>query len=85
MTPNQVVVTLQVESGQYAADYELPATLPVSKLSDLLLSVLVQQHPQLFGRWKRLRFIWNGAALKGNDTLAALGIWDGSILHIGEG
>lgn len=85
MTPNQVIVTLQTQSGQFSADYELPSALPVSKLSALLLNVLEQQYPQLFGRWKSLQIILNGTALKENDTLAARNVWDGSILSLREG
>ena len=84
MSPDYVVVTLRTASGSFESDYELPANLPVERLSQLLLVGLAQQSPRLFGGWKDLFFRREGRLLRAQDTLSALGVWDGSVLTIGE-
>ena len=37
MTPESFIVTLRTPSGGFEGDYELPADLPVERLSQLLL------------------------------------------------
>ena len=84
MTPESFIVTLRTPTGGFEGDYELPADLPVERLSQLLLESLVQQQPRRFGSWKGLSLAWNGQKLRDGDTLSARGIWDGSILTIEE-
>lgn len=84
MTPESFIVTLRTPTGDFEGDYELPADLPVERLSQLLLEGLAQQEPRRFGSWKGLGLAWNGQKLGDGDTLSARGIWDGSILTIEE-
>ena len=85
MVPNQVIVTLQTDSGSFCGDYELPARMKTEKLGRQLLEVLKQQYVNRFGNWENLQFVWNGSKLNDTDTLSEQGIWDGSILTIREG
>ena len=82
MHPEQVIVTLHTESGQFEADYELPASLKAEKLNKLLLTTLAQQNPQQFGSWQGLRLYHNGAPLPDHCSLADRSLWDGSGLMI---
>lgn len=84
MTPESFIVTLRTPTGGFEGDYELPADLPVERLSQLLLEGLAQQEPRRFGSWKGLGLAWNGQKLEDGDTLSARGTWDGSILTIEE-
>ena len=84
MTTESFIVTLRTPTGGFEGDYELPADLPVERLSQLLLEGLAQQEPRRFGSWKGLGLAWNGQKLGDGDTLSARGIWDGSILTIEE-
>ena len=84
MTPESFIVTLRTPTGGFEGDYELPADLPVERLSQLLLEGLAQQESRRFGSWKGLGLAWNGQKLGDGDTLSARGIWDGSILTIEE-
>lgn len=84
MTPNMVIVTIQTNSGQCWGDYELPATLPVSKFRGLLLQALVQHAPHQFNSWqgRELTLSFQGKPIPEGDTLAAHGVWDGSFVTV---
>lgn len=85
MAPEQVIVTIQTESGSFSGDYELPANIPAGRLSKLLLEALVQRSPQQFGHWKGLELVCGGSVLSEKETLTSRSIWDGSVVNIREG
>lgn len=84
MTPDQVIVTLQIEGGSSLGDYELPTGFPAKQLAFQLLGILKQQSPELFRTWNTLHMSYHGQRLQEGDTLESKGIWDGSYLTISQ-
>lgn len=84
MTVDYVIVTAFFPSTGKKIDFELPAFLPVSELCPKLLETLKGMAPQEYIRVHKIEIWWNGKKMKENDTLAAQGAWDGSILEIRE-
>lgn len=81
MTPQSVIVTLNLDTGTTLGDYELPANLPIAQLGALLLDALMPQYSKLLSGWKGLRFSC-GQSLNPDQTLAHCGIWDGSVVTL---
>lgn len=86
MNPENVIVTLRDGAGHYAADYELPANAPLQEYEILLLEELAYQAGHCFGGWRGLYLVTEaGEEIRGNDSLAAHGVWDGGILTVVRG
>lgn len=91
MTPDKVIVSVEIQGGGFCGDYELPANVPLKDFQRLLLEALVQHFPQ--NPAVRL-CLEEGAVLcrkdgknlreviPEEDTLAAHGVWDGSSLAV---
>lgn len=75
-----VIVTLRLHPKDASLDMELPAFLPMEELADKVLETLRVMHLVNFNDAQSLRFSLHGKAVRGEDTLASLGLWDGSIL-----
>lgn len=84
MFPEKVILTIQDEQGRFSGDFELPASLPIERLTKPLLAQLTRQARAVFAGWQDLRLTAGGLMLDGTQTLAAYGFWDGSILTARE-
>lgn len=74
-----VIVTVVLPGEQL--DMELPAFLPAAELCRKLAETLRAYRPELYGSVFQLTLRSGQRFLKENETLASLGIWDGSIIH----
>lgn len=74
-----VIVTLQI--GCNEMDMELPTLLPIAELNIRILETLRVLFPQRYNEWKAITLCYNGGILEPMQTLASLGIWDGSFLQ----
>jgi len=61
---------------------ELPSFMPLEELSDKIVGSLRSMNPMAFGQMTGIRAEHNGRPLTDSETLAASGLWDGSILDI---
>ena len=77
---DRVIVTLQIENSRTQVDLELPANVPAGQLLPHLLGYLRTQAPGVVRGFDGGELLYRGTALGERDTLAAHGIWDGSIL-----
>ena len=81
--PENVIVTVRSRSLNLEEDVRLPA--------DGLFENWLPELAWVLNRYRRtyldphaLAVSYNGRRLKPNDTLASLGIWDGSVLWLEE-
>lgn len=79
---DNVIVTALLPFGEAQLDLELPAFYPVQDLTPKLLETLKLMQPQFYTGIQDLALIWRDQQLRGGDTLASVGVWDGSILNI---
>jgi len=77
-----VILTLRFRPGSKALDMELPSFMPMHALCDKIAESLRAMNPMAFGQMTGIRAEHNGRPLASSMTLAALGLWDGSILDI---
>lgn len=81
--PEKAIVTVQAPEWGYAADVELPVNMPLHQLRIGLLRLLREKAPRLFSRAAEICLLYNGKTLDDDrQTLASLGIWEGSILTL---
>ena len=71
-----VIVTLRM--GHEDMDMELP---PIAELKVSILQTLRTLYPRSYSGCKAITLRSNGMILSPTQTLASLGIWDGSILQ----
>lgn len=79
-----VMITLRTEKGDFEADFELPAKMPLKRFSALILQSLLNTSPQQFGGWTNICLSHLGKPLNAEKSLADACIWDGQILTIQE-
>lgn len=84
MIPEEVIVTIQTDSGSFAADFSLPTAISMEKFTGLLLEALKKRDVRQFGSWKGLKLYRKGFLLRESKTLADYCVWDGSILTVRE-
>lgn len=46
MTPDKVIVSIEIQSGDFCDNYELPANVPLKDFQRPLLEALIQRFPQ---------------------------------------
>ncbi len=79
---DNVIVTAALPFNELQLDFELPAFYPVESLAPKLLETLKLMQPQCYAGVHGLELFWRNQRLRGGDTLASVGVWDGSILKI---
>lgn len=79
--PAKVLVELYAPTLDYRNDALLPSHMTVANLRIGLLRLLREKERRFF-KATNIMIFHNGKQLKDNDTLASLGIWDGSILEL---
>lgn len=78
---SKAVVTLICEG--FAADYELPVSIPIAELSDRLLLVLQNEAPKVFAKCKKLWFGSEyGVFLNEKASLNDYGVCAGSKIRL---
>ena len=82
--PENFIVTVSNHQGTLEIDLQIPARLKVAEFSDKLLQILKILDEQEFRRWARVQLNFNGRALRGNETLASAGVFDGSRITVAE-
>lgn len=75
-----VIVTVRLHPGGRSLDMELPTFLPIAQMEQRFLEVMRERDPLHWGRMSAVSFRKGDRVLAGDTTLAASGIWDGSIL-----
>lgn len=81
--PENVIVTVHLKRLNLEADVRLPADSVFENWLPELTWVL-NQHRGTYLDPRALTVSYNGRELQSNDTLASLGIWDGSVLWLEE-
>jgi len=76
------IVTIRIERLDWQVDLELPANLPLKELSGKILETLKLYREDLFEEVSALRLFYMDRELDREGSLAAYGIWDGSILEV---
>lgn len=79
---DNVIVSADLPFVEARLDLELPAFYPVESLTPKLLETLRLMQPQYYTGVHGVELLWRDQRLRGSDTLASVGIWDGSILKI---
>ncbi len=78
MKVESVLVTVMLADTGEELDMELPAFLPAGELSRRLLETLRGYRPGRYEGAEGLSLVWRGRRLGEDDSLASVGIWDGS-------
>ena len=81
--PENVIVTVRMKSLNLEADVRLPADSVFENWLPELTWVLNQYRRTYFDP-QTLAVFHNGRELQSDDSLASLGIWDGSVLWLEE-
>lgn len=76
------IVTVRVEQLDWQVDMELPAKLVLKELTGKILETLKLYQEDKFEDISALRLFYKGRELDSEGSLAAYGIWDGSILEV---
>lgn len=82
MVPERVIVTLVNGNGSPFGDYELPATAAIGRFLSDLGMLLSETAPGYAPTGSVPRLSFNGTEIKKDESLASLGIWDGSCLTV---
>ena len=81
--PENVIVTVRLKSQNLEADVRLPTDSTFSSWLPELIWVLNQYRKTSLDPYT-VTVSCNGRELQSDDTLAALGVWDGSVLWLKE-
>lgn len=76
------IVTVRMEQLDWQVDMELPAKLVLKELTGKILEALKLYQEDKFEDISALRLFYKGRELDGEGSLAAYGIWDGSIIEV---
>jgi uncharacterized ubiquitin-like protein YukD len=84
---NAVIVTVKIAGAGQQHDMELPADIPIKELAPKLLMALKNIEGRLFMGVERIkiRFDAENRYLLDIETLASVGVWDGSIITVERG
>ena len=77
-SPENMIVTLQIGFNSY--DMELPSFMLIKDLMPKITETFRCMAPDEYGSLSHLFLLHKGKALPDEKSLAACGIWDGSIL-----
>ena len=78
-------VTVRDRFGRTELDFELPVFVPARRLRAMLLETLRALAPERWLPVTELMLLDGDRPLGDEDTLASLGLWDGSILTVQAG
>jgi hypothetical protein len=78
--PEYFIVTVTDANGRFETDLEIPSRLPFSAFKDKLLEILKMMGGRAFQGWSDYRLCFRNSALRNGDTLADIGVFDGSLL-----
>ena len=78
----EVIVTVRLHPDKRELDMELPAFLPIEQLEQRLLEVLQEMDPLHYSGLSAVTLRSKDQTMDGEDTLAKVGIWDGSFLDV---
>lgn len=78
--PEKVIVALLDRENGFQSDAELPCHMLVSDLSVGLLRLLQAKEPGRYAGCTRIDLWIGDRKLSGNQTLASVGAWDGTLL-----
>ena len=81
--PENIIVTVRLKLLNLEADVRLPSDSPFETWQPELIGVL-NQYRGTYLNPVAVSVCYNGRELRAEDTLASLGIWDGSILCLEE-
>ena len=81
---NSVIVTVKIAGAQQQHDMELPADIPAKDLAPKLLMALKNIESRLFMGVEsiKIKFDAENRYLFDIETLASVGVWDGSIITV---
>lgn len=77
--PETFVVTVAAQDGTISIDMSLPSWIPSDELSPLILSIL-KMLDERCGAWSFCSLYHRGHQMRGSQTLASIGAYDGSVI-----
>ena len=78
----EVIVTVNIPGHSCSYDMELPAFMRVDELKKKLAETLRLMDMGKFASVRDIELSHAGRSLRGSETLAGRGIWDGSLIEI---
>ena len=82
--PENFIVTIASKQGSFEVDLQIPAKLKISEFDGKLLEILKMIDEREFRRWNRLQMSAGGRVLRGSESLASAGAFDGSRIIVTE-
>lgn len=76
------IVTLKDNASGFCGDFELQTNTRIEELKGALNQALISSYPAQFAGSRGIDLIYQNAKLSDDETLASMGIWDGSVLEI---
>lgn len=76
----EIIVTIKIVDKGRDIDMELPTFMPWQELNFKILECLQDSMPEEYGSYCKLNAMYKGILLNDDETLASMGIWDGSII-----
>ena len=78
----EVIVTLRFPWIEQDIDMELPSFMEMKELTGKLLETLRLMMPETFVKVKSISLKGRAGILQENETLAGMGLWDGSVITV---
>ncbi|MDR2355901.1 MAG: EsaB/YukD family protein [Clostridiales Family XIII bacterium] len=78
--PEYFIVT--ISDGRFEIDLEIPSRLPFTAFKEKLLEILKNAGGHEFLNYRDYRLVFGNHSLRGGDTLASVGAFDGSLLSV---
>ena len=79
---DDVIVTVNISDAASSYDMEFPAFMRIDELKKKLLETLRLMDMRKFAYLREIDLIYNGRNMRGNETLASNGVWDGSTIEL---
>lgn len=79
--PETFIVTITTQDGAFSIDMSLPSWIPASELSPQTLAIL-KLLDERFGSWLNCSLYHKGHQISGDQTLASVGAYDGSVIAV---
>ena len=80
--PTKVLISIKDNSNNFSSDVELPSHMPVKELIHGLLRLLRTWEPKKYAGCDTADLWFGDVKLKGDQTLASAGVWDGNELTL---
>lgn len=79
--PETFVVTVATQDGTISIDMSLPSWIPADELGPQILAIL-KILDERCGAWLGCLLYYRGHQIRGSQTLATVGAYDGSVIAV---